>query len=418
MSTHSSNIALAGRLGHWLPVDMAVLNNWLEKTIQEAEKKKAKFHPVIKEFQELIETDPEMYMYFTLMFTQQPAFPPPPGSGDVKLKDYQQMLRVLNYVLTTAPEFNTTGMVGFPINAILDYPMITPAGQTAFLNGKVNRMFRKVLAVWTKFLDSPDSLYVLNRSKHGWKSPAAQKALHMDEFIHDPKKEYWGFTSWNDFFIRQFKEGQRPVSDPRDNKVVVSACEAAPFSISMNVKKTDTFWIKSQPYSLEHMLDGKHVDYFVGGTVYQAFLSAENYHRWHSPTDGVIKEIHNVEGSYYAEAASVGFDPAGPNNSQGYISHVAARALIFIESTNSKLGTVCVIPVGMAEVSSCIISVKPGDKVKKGDQIGYFQFGGSTHCLVFKKDAIAEFSAAAIPQGQYGSNSVIVPINSKIATTY
>jgi len=34
------------------------------------------------------------------------------------------------------------------------------------------------------------------------------------------------------------------------------------------------------------MLDGKFVKDFVGGTVYQAYLSAENYHRWHSPVSG------------------------------------------------------------------------------------------------------------------------------------
>jgi phosphatidylserine decarboxylase len=58
--------------------------------------------------------------------------------------------------------------------------------------------------------------------------------------------------------------------------VIVSACESAPFAISTHVKEHDRFWLKSQPYSLRHMLDGLCVDEFVGGTVYQAFLSPEN----------------------------------------------------------------------------------------------------------------------------------------------
>jgi phosphatidylserine decarboxylase len=246
-------------------------------------------------------------------------------------------------------------------------------------------------------------------------SPAARKAINIDDFVHDPKKPHWGFKSWNDFFIRRFKPGRRPVSGPDNDKVIVSACESAPFSISDNVNKRDTFWIKGQPYSLEHMLQGRYADYFEGGTVYQAFLSAKNYHRWHSPINGVVKETHLVEGTYYAEAASEGFDPAGPNNSQGYISHTAARALIFIESDDPAIGTVCVMPVGMAEVSSNIVTVDKGQRVGKGDQVGYFQFGGSTHCLIFKKGAIAEFSLQAIPQGAYGSKSDVVPVNSRIA---
>jgi phosphatidylserine decarboxylase len=406
----------SSRLGHWLPVDRSILNNWLQKTIEAATKAGKAFHPVITEFQKLIETDPVFYMYFIQMFQQQPHIPIQRGSGDVKIKDYHQMLRIINYVLTTAPEFNNTEMVGFPINAILDYPMYTSAGQAAFLNSKVNAMLKKILRVWTDFLNSDKSCYVLNENANGWFSPEAQKALNIDEFILDKSKPYWGFTSWNDFFIRQFKPGMRPL--PADNeKIIVSACESQPFAIDTNVKKTDAFWLKGQSYSLQHILNEKHVDYFVGGTVYQAFLSAEKYHRWHSPVDGVVKEIEIVEGSYYAEAYAVGFDPVGPNNSQGYIAHVATRALIFIESNNKNLGMICVIPIGMAEVSSCIVTVKANQQVKKGDQLGYFQFGGSTHCLVFKKDAIAQFASNAIPQGDFGANSNVVKINSAIATT-
>jgi phosphatidylserine decarboxylase len=104
------------------------------------------------------------------------------------------------------------------------------------------------------------------------------------------------------------------------------------------VKAQDAFWIKAQPYSLKHLLDGHRVDQFIGGAVYQAFLSAENYHRWHSPVSGTIKMIRHVEGSYYAEAGSEGFDPLGPNNSQGYIGHLATRALIFIEADETASG--------------------------------------------------------------------------------
>ena len=420
-SHQTTSISLTSRLGGWLPVDPGELNYWLKATIDEAEKRKAPFHAVIEEFQHLIESDPVLFMYFTQMFVQQPTFPPPPGSGDIKLKDYHQMLVVINHVLTTAPTYNTTGMVGFPINAILDFPMITPAGLAAFTIQKVNSMFLKVLNVWTQFLDSADSLYVLNDSPTGWLNPSARKALHLDEFQTNPKKPFLGFKSWNDFFIREFKPGMRPVANPDDDSVIVSACESAPYSIQNNVKKEDTFWLKSQPYSLRQMLHGHFVDQFVGGTVYQAFLSAENYHRWHSPVTGTVKKLDQVPGTYYAEAASEGFDPAGPNDSQGYIAHVATRALIFIEADNPAIGLVCVIPIGMAEVSSCVLKgangqpLKEGQRVKKGDQIGYFQFGGSTHCVVFGPGVISEFALQAIPQGENGSNSGIVKLNSFLA---
>ena len=412
---HSSHHKRSSRLGHWLPSDHKVLNDWVGKTTEVAEKKAAPFHPVIQEFHELIEGDPVMLMYFTQMFEQQPSFAPPAQSGDVKVRNYHQLLKILDHLLTAAPEFGMNGMVGCPINAVLDFLMITPAGQAAFLSPKLNRMLKKVLAAWAQFLDSPASLYVLNETATGWLCPAALNALNIEEYCHDSKAPFYGFKSWNDFFIRKFKPGARPIDEPHNPRAIVNACEAAPFAIARDVKAQDTFWIKSQPYSLRHMLDGHLVDEFVGGTVYQAFLSAENYHRWHSPVSGSIKMIRHVEGTYYAECPAEGFDPLGPNNSQGYIAHIATRALIFIEADEPSIGLLCVVAVGMSEVSSCLVGVKERQHVKKGDELGFFQFGGSTHCLVFRRRAIADFALQAIPQGENGANSPIVKVNSLLA---
>ena len=413
-----TGVSSTHRVGHWLPADKDDLNFWLDDTIKAAEKHNAPYHPVIKKFEELIETDPQVYLYFSQMFSQVPhGLKIPPHSGDIRIKNYTQMLKVINHVLTTAPEFDTTGMVGCPINAILDLTMNTAAGYAAFLCDKVNVLFKEVLNTWAKFLDSPDSLYVLNTTNKGWMGEAAKKAIKIELFKLQPDEPYWGFKSWNDFFIREFKEGERPVAEPDNDKVIVSACESQPFAISTNVQRYSQFWLKSQPYSLEHMLAGNHVNEFVGGTVYQAFLSAENYHRWHSPVSGIIKTILIKDGTYYSEAWSEGFDPAGPNNSQAYIAHVAARALIFIESKEPVVGLMCFMAIGMVEVSSCKVTVKEGQEVAKGGQLGYFQFGGSTHCLVFRKGAIASFNVEAIPVNQaYAAAQPIVNVNAMIAT--
>jgi phosphatidylserine decarboxylase len=355
------------------------------------------------------------------MFEQQPRSAPKPGSGDVKLENYEQMLVVMNHVLTTSPTFDSTAMVGCPINAILDYPMITPAGLAAFADRRVNEMLRRLLSVWAEFLDSEASRYVLDDSPSGWLGPVARESLHLHEFRIDPDAEFCGFKSWNDFFIRCFKPGRRPVARPDDQKAIVSACESQPYRIQTQVNEHDTFWMKSQPYSLRHMLNGNFVEQFVGGTVYQAFLSADNYHRWHSPVTGIIRRLQKVPGTYYAEAASERFDPAGPTNSQGYIAHVATRALIFIEADYSGIGLMCLVAVGMAEVSSCVLvdqegnPLKEGQKVEKGDQLGYFQFGGSTHCLVFRPGVISEFAVEAMPQGEHGQASPVVKVNSLLA---
>jgi len=418
---HDSATPLTSRLGGWLPVDPRHLSKWLESTIAEAEQRSASLHPVVREFRDMIENDPVMNMYFTLMFEQRPRSAPKPGSGDVRLENYEQMLVVMNHVLTTSPIFDTTAMVGCPINAILDYPMITPAGLAAFADPRVNERLRRLLSLWAEFLGSEASRYVLDDSPSGWLSPVARESLQLHEFRIDLDAEFCGFSSWNDFFIRRFKPGRRPVARPEDRKAIVSACESQPYRIQTQVNEHDTFWMKSQPYSLRHMLNGNFVEQFVGGTVYQAFLSADNYHRWHSPVTGTIRRLQKVPGTYYAEAGSERFDPVGPNNSQGYIAHVATRALIFIEADYSGIGLMCLAAVGMAEVSSCVLvdqegkPLKEGQKVEKGDQLGYFQFGGSTHCLVFGPGVISEFAVEAIPQGEHGQASPVVKVNSLLA---
>ena len=107
---------------------------------------------------------------------------------------------------------------------------------------------------------------------------APRRAIGIEQFEYNPADEQWGFASWNDFFTRPFRDGQRPVASPDDDKIIVNACESTPYRLAIGVKRQDRFWIKSQPYSLQDMLaNDDAVDQFVGGTVYQAYLSALNY---------------------------------------------------------------------------------------------------------------------------------------------
>ena len=84
-------------------------------------------------------------------------------------------------------------------------------------------------------------------------------------------------------------------------------------------------------------------------------------------------------------------DPQAPSMSQPYVSAVATRALIYIQANNQNIGLMAASYIGMAEVSSCEITVKPGDKVHKGDQLGMFHFGGSTHALIFRPQVNLKF---------------------------
>lgn len=370
---------------------------------------------MIVKFQELIASDPVVRLYMTEMIEQVPKSKP---YRKRHLTSVDQLLRLINEVLTMAPEFSEGGMVTTPLTAILDWTMGTEAGFAAHRDPRIVAMFRKVLDAWCEFLTSEESLYVLNDSPSGWMSEKAQQVVGIDDYQHDPLAEHWGFTSWNDFFARRLTPTSRPVAEPGDDKVIVSACESTPYKISSDVERSSRFWVKGQPYSLDDLLArDESVDQFVGGTVYQAFLSALNYHRWHAPVAGTIVRAYLKDGTYFSEAESEGAEAVEPTVSQSYLAHVSARAIILIQADDPVIGLMAFVPVGMIEVSSCVINpeIVPGHHVNKGDDLGYFQFGGSTECLVFRPGVIDQFALDAIPQPQ-NPHAHAVRVRSKLAT--
>lgn len=397
-------------VGQWLPSDQEFYNKWMKKVLKEAEEEEnQELLPPIQDFKDLIENDHTLWNLFHMMFDEVPLKYKDTPMGTPAIHDYRQMLRTLNRIMHRAPEFNTTGLVGFPINAILDWPMATKAGYVAFMDPRVNEKLRAILDYWGKFLQGPDSTYVLNRSKNGWLSDEALKSMegaaYGDDFRtifktpNDDINNNYGFKSWDEFFTRTFNPGIRPVANPDDPDSIANACESAPYRIARNLPKKAKFWIKGQPYSLVDLLHNDPLtDEFVGGTLYQAFLSALSYHRWNSPVSGKIVKAYNLYGSYYSETLNQGFanpdgpDPAAPNDSQAYITQTASRAVIFIQADNPKIGLMAFVAVGMAEVSGNEITVKVGQHVNKGDQLGIFHFGGSTHVLLFRPGVDVDFN--------------------------
>lgn len=221
-------------------------------------------------------------------------------------------------------------------------------------------------------------------------APYKTNLTFEEMFECDPKAKHYGYKSWDDFFTRKVRASARPVASPDDDSIVANACESKVYNVARHVKLRDTFFNKGQPYSLLDMLaHDPAAAHFAGGTVYQAFLSALSYHRWNSPVSGTVKRAFVQEGTYFSEPLFEGTgepDPTGISGAQGYLTALATRAVILIEADNPKIGLMAFIGIGMDEVSTCEITVKEGQKIKKGDELGMFHFGGSTHCLIFSKD--------------------------------
>jgi len=179
--------------GSWLPADFRILSEWLKHTCNHVDKllascapeeKETLRNPVLQEFKELIEGNPRLFMYFSSMFTEIPRKAPydrdPTGTNTIR--DYKQMLRLLDHVFGRAPEWTDSaagvGMVGVPLAAVLDYPMATPSGHAAFLDPEVNRMLKRALNEWGKFLTTPESAKVLEANQNGWFGEVGPEGHH------------------------------------------------------------------------------------------------------------------------------------------------------------------------------------------------------------------------------------------------
>jgi phosphatidylserine decarboxylase len=323
------------------------------------------------------------------------------GDGDVLyITGYDEFFELLNEIVTTSPSFNDTAQVGTPMNGLLAVAMATDAGLALFHDATFNAQFKTVLDAWNSFLKSPaslDKLDIDDPEKPGsWISQAAWKAKVWDEMAHDATKPGYGFDSWNAFFIRQFVPGARPFQgDPRTQ--IDIGCETTPWQYADDLSFESDFWVKDVNYSLLDLFGGQAdlAQMFEGGQLYQGFLSATHYHRWNAPLDGEIVRSWVQPGTYFAQRPGQGEDQGTweGTESQPYLGQVAARAIFIFR--HEVCGYVALICIGMVEVSTCVIDPPylvgegaPPVAIMRGDEIGHFEFGGSTHMMIFQRDRV------------------------------
>ena len=299
--------------------------------------------------------------------------------------------------------------------------MNTPAGFAAFLkNSRVNELFKEILCEYGRWLASSDSTKSLvDNIPGGWFTDEALEVMAPFEetYVCHPRKPHYGYESFDAFFTRKLKDGARPLPVPESPYVIVNGCENAPFQIKQNVSRLSTFWAKKQPYSLQYILDNDpNVEKFVGGTVFQGFLSPHTYHRFHAPVSGKIVTSRVIQGTYFSQPYYLD-GTASYMDAQPYLGHVATRGLIIIDTEVEEIGLVAMVTIGMVDVSSVDLDLISGKKrVNKGDNIGTFHFGGSSHMLIFEKKAILKFDMQGIEPSPDATE--FLKVNTLLATAY
>ena len=222
---------------------------------------------------------------------------------------------------------------------------------------------RKALSDWYgKRMDSPES--------------ADKIASFVEDYEVDlsiAKKQE--FISFNDFFYRELKKESRPIDT--NTNVVISPADGKVLAYN-NIDNQD-FIIKGYRFDLkEYLLDQKLAAKYKNGSLLIFRLCPTDYHRFHFPISGNIHTEATIEGDYYS---------VSPIAIREKISIFCMNKRSYVEMQNPQFGSVIVSEVGATLVGS-IIQTYIGSGVDKGDEKGYFKFGGSTVVLIFEKGKI------------------------------
>ena len=236
-----------------------------------------------------------------------------------------------------------------------------PLGKLA-LHAVVKRKF--VSDCYGKQMDNPSSKE---------KIPGFVKDLNID--MDEAIRPVEDFNSFNDFFIRELKAEARPVDEAPDS--IVSPADGKMLAFE-GIRGLDSFFVKGQQFSLEKFLQNSVLSRkYEYGTLLIIRLAPVDYHRFHFPADGKISASSLINGDYFS------------------VSPYAVKNMLSVYWENKRecstlrtknAGDILLCEVGATMVGSIEQNYTPDSDVKKGQEKGWFKFGGSTVIMLLEKD--------------------------------
>lgn len=181
------------------------------------------------------------------------------------------------------------------------------------------------------------------------------------------------FKSFNDFFYRKLKPGARPV-DAADEAVVFPA-DGRHLGFA-NASKVGGVFVKGQRFNLAQLLgDDKLAEQFADGAAVFSRLCPVDYHRFHFPAAGVPAEARLINGPLYS---------VNPLALRVRLAVLWENKRFITEIETEQLGRVLMLEIGATNVGSVNHTFVPTRPVEKGEEKGYFAFGGSATLTLFE----------------------------------
>lgn len=185
-----------------------------------------------------------------------------------------------------------------------------------------------------------------------------------------------GFASFNDFFIRRLKPGMRPIdSDP------THLIAPADSRLQVNTLSPDSrLAVKGMRWRLSQLLGTDAFDdEFNGGLCLCFRLAPCDYHRFGYPDDGIQGPVHTLSGRLHS------VNPLAMRHKEDILA-TNYRQWCLVKS--ERFGTMIQVEVGAMIVGSIVQRRLQGGHCRRGEEKGYFQFGGSTLLLFLKPDRV------------------------------
>ena len=153
----------------------------------------------------------------------------------------------------------------------------------------------------------------------------------------------------------------------------------------LNRDKSFNAWMKKYVKAAGQFLDTPASAVRIPSFTAQPNYHVDDYHRFHVPVAGEIKEVRNIHGRVYGDVIRRPDGTLYPVDGETYQID-QERGLIVIDS--AEVGLVAVLPVGMCFVSSVNLTPEVGARLQKGDEFGFFLFGGSDIVMLFQNKKV------------------------------
>ena len=177
------------------------------------------------------------------------------------------------------------------------------------------------------------------------------------------------FSHFNDFFYRKLKPLSRKIDNSIDSIISPSDGKILVYDNAQEIL------IKNQLYTLDNLIQNKSIaDKYKNCSIAIIRLAPTDYHRFHFPCDGYVSNSTLINGKYFSVSPiALKFNP----------NIFFQNKRTYNELSSKKFGNILIMEIGATMVGSIKHTYQPESFVNKGDEKGYFEFGGSTLVLLF-----------------------------------